>query len=188
MRLIGLDTETTGFDASTGDRIVEIALRTYDMATRELVDSYIQRIDPDRNIPASAQAVHGISYDMLVGQPKWEDVAPEVKRRLDDAQIMVAHNMGFDGPFIGFELLRVGLALPTAEPFCTMENARWACPDGKYPSLAELCFALGVPFDIAKAHGAEYDTDKMVECFWRGLDRGVYAPALLLCVQAGRRG
>lgn len=174
MRIVGGDTETTGFEAPEGHRIVEIALRVYDSTTRKLVDSFISRIDPERNIPAAAQAVHGISYEELVGQPKWDDIAPKVFQLLDSCDVMVFHNMGFDAPFIGHELLRVGQQLPRALPYCTMENARWACPDGKYPRLEELCFALGVPFDRASAHGAEYDTDKMMECLWAGIDRGFY--------------
>lgn len=179
MKLIGLDTETTGLDASEGHRLVEVAILTYDFATRRLEDVYVQRIDPDRNIPAAASAVHGITYEMLTGCPKWEDVAPIVKAKLDAGTVAVAHNMGFDAPFLGHELLRAGQPLPTFEAFCTMENGRWATPDGKSPRLEELAFALGIEFDPTKAHGAEYDTQKMMECFFAGLDRGFYrVPAL----------
>lgn len=185
MLITGLDLETTGIEQADGHRIIEVALLTYDAKTRKLVDSYIQRIDPERAISAGAQDVHGISYEELVGCPKWADVAPEVKKRLDAVDVMVAHNMGFDGPFVGAELLRVGIDLPDVHPFCTMADARWACPDGKYPKLGELCFALGVEYDPSKAHGASYDTEVMMECFWRGLDRGFYTlPELTLKVAA----
>jgi DNA polymerase-3 subunit epsilon len=179
LQLAGVDIESTGLEVDKGDRIIEIAILTYDFASRALVDKYVQRIDPDRSISAKAQEVHGISYNELVGCPKWEDVAATVKSKLDDVQVAVAHNMSFDGPFIGTELLRLGYDLPRFEPFCTMENARWACPFGKYPSLEELCFALQVPYDRASAHAADYDVSVMMECFWRGLDRGFYRlPAL----------
>lgn len=184
MLIAGVDTETTGFDATAGHRMVEIAIVTYDFATRKMVDNYTQRIDPDRSIPAAAQAVHGIAYEDLVGMPKWEDIASIVRAKLDAASVVVAHNMGFDGPFIGNELLRVGETLPGFEPFCTMENARWACPDGKYPKLGELCFALGVPYDPASAHGASYDVEVMMACFWAGLDRGFYRLPALTAVTA----
>lgn len=173
------DTETTGFDASEGHRIVEVCLLTYDFHTRKLEHGYIQRIDPDRNIPAAASAVHGITYEMLTGCPKWEDVAGRVAAQLNSWRVGVFHNAGFDVPFFGHELLRVGQPLPGFQAFCTMENGRWATPDGKSPKLAELCFALGVEFDPGKAHGAEYDTTKLAECFFAGLDRGFYkVPAL----------
>ena len=174
MLIVGLDTETTGLEQEKGHRIIEIAMLTYDLETRALVDTWVQRVDPERSIDPGAQAAHGISYSELVGQPKWDDVAGEVSRRLGTAELLIAHNMGFDGPFIAAELLRVGLEVPNVHSLCTMENARWACPDGKLPRLGELCFALGVDYDPAKAHGAEYDVSVMMASFFKGLDRGFY--------------
>lgn len=174
MLITGLDTETTGLDQADGHRIIEIALLTYDSDTRKLVDKYVQRIDPERAIAAAAQAVHGIAYSELVGEPKWDAVAPIVVNKLRGTSLAVAHNMNFDGPFIGAELHRVGQPIPTFDLFCTMENGRWACADGKSPKLLELCFALGVKYDPTKAHAAEYDVMQMMECLWRGIDRGFY--------------
>lgn len=174
MKIIGLDTETTGLDQEKGHRIIEIAMLTYEL-DGTLTDKWVQRIDPQRSIDPGAQAAHGISYTELVGQPKWEDVAKEVQRRLGTADLLVAHNMGFDGPFIAAELQRVGLQVPNVHSLCTMENARWACPDGKLPRLGELCFALGVDYDAAKAHAAEYDVSVMMDCFFRAHKRGFYA-------------
>ncbi|WP_219588310.1 3'-5' exonuclease [Ralstonia pickettii] len=172
--ITGLDTETTGLEQADGHRIIEIALLEYDFDSRKLVDKFVQRIDPERSISAGSQAVHGITYEELVGCPKWQDVAGEVHARMQRSDLVIAHNMGFDGPFVGGELLRVGVGLPEIEPFCTMENARWACPDGKFPKLMELCFALGIEYDPAAAHAAEYDVDRMMRCFFAGLDRGFY--------------
>lgn len=174
MKIIGLDTETTGLDQEKGHRIIEIALLTYDLDTHKLVDRWVQRIDPERAIDPGAQAVHGIGYSDLVGCPKWDDLAPEIAKRLGTAGLLVAHNMGFDGPFIAAELVRVGIDVPNVHSLCTMENARWATPDGKSPRLGELCFALGVDYDPAKAHGADYDVQVMMDCFFKGLDRGFY--------------
>jgi len=185
MLIAGLDTETTGLEQADGHRIIEIAILTYDSKSRKLVDKYVQRIDPERSIQASAQEVHGISYNELVGCPKWEEVAPTIEAKLNAAGLLVAHNMDFDGPFIAAELLRVGMKVPDRTSFCTMENARWACPDGKFPKLQELCFALGVEYDPALAHSAFYDVEVMIKCFFRGLDRGFYVvPDLDLKVAA----
>lgn len=173
MKIIGLDTETTGLDQEKGHRIIEIAMLTYEL-DGTLVDRWVQRIDPQRSIDPGAQAAHGISYTELVGQPKWEDVAEEVQRRVGTADLLVAHNMGFDGPFIAAELQRVGLQVPNVPSLCTMENARWACPDGKLPRLGELCFALGVDYDPAKAHAADYDVQVMMASFFRAYERGFY--------------
>lgn len=174
MKILGLDLETTGLDAADGHRVIEIACLTYDSTTRKLVDRYVQRIDPERPITPKAQEVHGISYNELVGQPKWDSVAPEVHKRLAAADMMVAHNAAFDVPFVEAELIRVGLPLPIRETFCTMENGRFASFDGKYPRLQELCFAFGVDYNPKKAHAADYDAVVMMECLWSGITRGVY--------------
>jgi DNA polymerase-3 subunit epsilon len=185
MRIIGLDTETTGLEQEKGHRIIEIALLTYDLDTQTLVDKYVQRIDPERSIDPGAQAAHGISYAELVGQPKWEDVAQDIADRIGTADLLIAHNMGFDGPFIAGEMNRIGVNVPDIHSLCTMENARWACPDGKLPRLGELCFALGVPYDPSAAHAAEYDVEVMMKAFFQGLDRGFYQLPKELRAMAG---
>lgn len=182
-KILGFDTETTGVKADDGDKIIEVALLTYDSLTRKLVDSYIQRIDPERSITAAAQEVHGIAYSELVGKPKFRDLAPEMLRRFQDADMVVAHNLPFDAGFFLYEFAAVGLALPSKPSIDTMEMGRWACFDGKYPKLGELCFALGVPYDPAAAHAADYDVDRMMECLWRGLDRGFYTAPIDLALK-----
>ena len=172
---VGLDLETTGLDQADGHRIIEIAMITYDLQTRQVLERYEQRIDPDRSVPTASIDVHGITYDMLVGCPKWEDVAPEIARRLAETEFFIAHNAAFDGPFLAGELQRVGLLPPGVKCYCTMENARWATPNGKLPRLEELCFALGVDYDRAKAHAATYDVERTMECLFRGMDRGFYS-------------
>ncbi|WP_151708850.1 3'-5' exonuclease [Acinetobacter brisouii] len=169
-----LDTETTGLSQEDGDKIIEIALLSYDLGARKLTDRYVQRFNPNRAISAEAQAVHGISLNDLVGCPTWEDEAHEVHRRIQGSQLLVAHNFGFDGPFIAGEIARLGLAVPQVPSFCTMENGRWATFDGKLPKLQELCFCLGVQYDTSAAHAADYDTEVMAECLFRGIDRGVF--------------
>jgi DNA polymerase-3 subunit epsilon len=174
MNIIVLDTETTGLKQEAGHKIIEIALLTYDLDSEKLIDTWVQRFDPQMPIDPGAQAVHGIAYSDLAGCPTWEDMAQEISDRMTKGNLLVAHNMSFDGPFIGCELQRVGVDVPDVHSFCTMENARWACPDGKMPKLLELAFALGVEYDKGKAHAAEYDVLVTAECFFRGLKRGFY--------------
>lgn len=169
-----LDTETTGVNQAKGDKIIEIALLNYDLDSRKLVDRFVERINPERPIDPSAQAVHGITSEMLVGCHKWEYVADEVHRYLSDSNLLVAHNFGFDGPFIAGELIRVGKSVPNTPSYCTMENGRWATFNGKSPKLSELCFALGVKYDTSAAHAADYDTEVLAECLFAGLDRGFF--------------
>ena len=174
MKLIGLDLETTGLEQADGHRIIEIAMLTYDLDTRKRESCFIHRIDPERAIDPKAQAVHGIAYDDLVGCTKWDALAPAIATYMSQGDLLIAHNMGFDGPFLAAELMRAGLEVPNISSFCTKEDARWACPDGKYPKLSELCWSLGVEYDQAKAHGAEYDVEVMMESFFRAYERGFF--------------
>jgi DNA polymerase-3 subunit epsilon len=174
MKIIGLDIETTGLKQEAGHRIIEIAMLTYDAESEALLDTFVQRIDPERAIDPMAQKVHGISYEELVGCPKWPEVAPRVADKLNGADLMVVHNLSFDQPFIAGELRRIGIKAPSVPGFCTMRNGRWACFNGKFPKLGELCFALSVAYDKEKAHGAEYDVEVMMQCFFEGVRRNFY--------------
>lgn len=174
MILTGTDIETTGLNQEDGHKIIEICFLHYDLATRKLVDSYTQRINPERSIDPKAQAVHGIGLSDLLSMPTWSDVHEDIYNHMEKTDLLIAHNMKFDGPFIALELMRSVGSVPKVETFCTMENARWATPLGKNPNLGELCFALGVPYDKSKAHSAEYDVDCMMACFFAGYDRGFY--------------
>lgn len=178
MKVIGVDTETTGLDQAKGHRIIEIAMVLADVdparSEIEVLDKYIQRINPARAIDPDAEAVHKISIADLLGKPDWTKVAPEITKWMGKGEALVAHNMAFDGPFIAAELLRVGIMPPTPPVFCTMENARWATAFGKYPRLAELCWSLKIDYDRSLAHAAEYDVMVTLKCLHRGLQRNFY--------------
>lgn len=171
-RVVGLDIETTGLDAATGDKIIEIAMIT--MENGVLVDKYCKRVDPKRPIDPKAQAVHGISYAELVGCPTFEEIADEVHERIAAADRVIIHNADFDAPFVAIELNNCGKELPSVDVFCTMQNARWATPDGKYPKLGELCFAMDVDYDPDAAHAALYDVGVMLKCYFRALRQGFF--------------
>lgn len=171
----GLDTETSGLDQSEGHRIIELATILYELESGEQKGKWVQRINPERSISPGAQAVHGITFEELVGCPTWPEVAPKLVRVLKASDLVVAHNGStFDMPFIGMELLRIGLEIPNVPCVDTCLEARWATPLGKLPNLGELCFALGVAYNPAEAHAAAYDTQKMMECFFRGLRKGFF--------------
>ncbi len=169
--ILGLDTETTGF-INPDHRIVEV----YNGLWRngQKIFEYEQRIDPERGMPADAQRVHGISAHDLFGKPTWDKVAPAQMKVLSKAHMVVAHNADFDWGFFDQEFKRVGMKLPDIPVFCTMTEGVWATPDGKSPRLEELCFACEVEYDPAAAHAARYDVDKMMECFFKGLEWGFF--------------
>jgi len=174
MIVTGVDIETTGLNQEEGHRIIEICFRHYDLASKKLIDTFTRRINPKRSIDPKAQAVHGISLSELVTEPTWDDLDKDVAFHMAKSDLLIAHNMKFDGFFIAMELLRTTGEVPPVDTYCTMENGRWATSLGKSPNLGELCFALDVPYDRTKAHSAEYDVDVTMSCFFRGLDMGFY--------------
>lgn len=175
--LAGIDIETTGLEI--GDhRIVELYIGLW-RPTGELVYEYEQRIDPQRAIAADAQRVHGISSHDLIGKPIWSTVAPIALKVIEKADGIVWHNGDeFDGKFLEYEFKRASLAMPARPAVDTMKNGVWATPDGKKPSLGELCFACGVDYDPAQAHAAAYDVTKMMDCYFKALDWGFFEPVI----------
>lgn len=178
MRFLGLDTETTGLDVEKGHRIVEICADLYewDFVSEpcRVGRGYTQRINPERPIDAAARAVHGISSVDLRGCPTWEKVAPTVHKLLSSADYLIAHNAPFDVSFVGTQLVQAGLEPPNIQVFCTMDRGRFASPYGEPPNLGRLCWALGVEYDDSKAHAADFDVSVMMQCFFRGVDWGVF--------------
>lgn len=173
--IAGFDIETTGLDQAEGHKIIEVALKLYDLDTREAKGSFIQRINPERSIAIEAQRVHGISIDELTHEPTWDIVGPKLAKIMNHCDYTVAHNgVGFDMPFLTGELLRIGAPLPKTRCIDTMLQASWATPNGKKPNLGELCYALEVDYDPEKAHSALYDVEVMMESFFKGYDLGFF--------------
>ena len=175
MIIAGADIETTGLEP--GDhRIIEIYVglwRSEDPS--EPYAEYFQRIHPMRSILPGAQAVHHISITDLEREPTFESVAPAFRAFIESADLVVGHNWrGFDAPFIETELRRVGLSALTTPTFDTMLEGRFATPVGAVPNLGALCWACEVEYDPTKAHAAEYDVRKMMECFFRGREWGFF--------------
>lgn len=170
----GIDTETTGL-LDPDHRIIEVYAGLWQNG--KLIDAYEQRIDPQRSIALEAQRVHGISTGDLFGKPTWADISPDLMAFMSRADVYVAHNGdGFDFPFIDMEMKRVNHpTLPKKPTFDTMLGGIWATHNGKSPRLEELCFACGVDYDKVLAHAAAYDVDRMMECFFKGLDWGFFS-------------
>lgn len=179
MIVAGIDLETTGL-LDPEHRIIEVAILRfeYDPVSKvhTQVGSGLWRINPERTIEAKARAVHGISESDLIGKPNFRGVANEIAGALMGVDIGVAHNgLDFDFPFLLQEFERERLDPPNFTPFDTMLEGRFATPMGSVPNLGALCFACGVPYDRSQAHGALYDVQVMMECFFFGLRRGCFA-------------
>lgn len=179
MLVVGVDTETTGLKYHKGDRIIEVCFDLYDFNpdtnTMVHVRTVSQRINPQRSISADAQRVHGISMEDLREMPTWSEYSEKVQKILERADLLVIHNAEFDQEFIWGEQQAAGRPVTRDVPvYCTMENGRWATFDGKKPSLRELAWVLGVPYDPSAAHAADYDTKVMMECWHRGVKLGFF--------------
>lgn len=190
VRVAVLDTETTGLprgDDLNNHRIIEIAVSMYSTTDngethRKIGDTWVKRCNPLRSIDKGAEQVHGISLMSLKSEPEFVDIAPKLKQILDFCDIIVAHNLEFDMPFIMDELSRSGqdiLFLGDKEAFCTMKDGRAATAMGKLPSLKEICFATGVEYDDTEAHAADYDTEVLAAAFWNGVKSGLFKPQRL---------
>lgn len=168
MKLVaGIDIETTGLEWKDGHKIIEIALCVRNLENGDLVKDIVKRFNPRRSMSEAAFKVHGISLEELTTQPLFQDFCEPFVKVLERLDLIVAHNgIGFDIPFIAHELKENGFDMPKIPIIDTMTEARWATEDGKMPSLKELAFACGFDYDLSRAHGALYDTDLMMKCFF----------------------
>src|SRR4051812_38939474 len=106
MREIVFDTETTGLDPANGHRLIEIGC--IELINRIPSGQVFHRyVNPERDVPAEAFAIHGISGDSLKDKPRFATIADELIAFFGDAPL-VAHNALFDLGFINAELERAG--------------------------------------------------------------------------------
>ena len=123
MRQIVLDTETTGLDPATGDRIVEIgAVELFNhLPTGQ---TYHQYLNPERTMPTEAFDVHGLSDDFLRDKPKFAAIAPAFLAFIAGSQLVI-HNASFDLKFLNAELTLAGHPqLPPSRAIDTVAMAR----------------------------------------------------------------
>lgn len=163
MREIVLDTETTGFDPETGDRIVEIGgveLFNHLPTGR----TYHQYINPERDMPAGAFEVHGLSAEFLSDKPVFAAVGQAFVDFVGDARLVI-HNASFDMKFLNHELKRAGLAgIAWERAVDTLAIARQRFP-GAPASLDALCRRFGVDNSRREKHGALLDSEILAEVY-----------------------
>ena len=156
-RQIVLDTETTGLDPKTGDRIVEIGcVEILDlMPTGQTYQAYI---NPERPMSASASDITGLSDDFLKDFPRFCDLADDFMAFIGEAPLVI-HNAAFDVGFINAELARLERApLNPARIIDTLAIARKKFP-GQPNSLDALCKRLNVDNTSRTKHGALLDSE-----------------------------
>jgi len=163
MREIVFDTETTGLDPLQGDRLVEIGCI-------ELVNRFPSGkvfhcyFNPERDMPAQAQAIHGLTSEFLSDKPAFAHKAAELIDFLGDAQL-VAHNAMFDLAFLNAELERAGHATVERERMVdTLLIARRKHP-GSANRLDDLCLRYAVDNSRRTKHGALLDAELLAEIY-----------------------
>ncbi len=156
MREIVLDTETTGLDPRSGDRVVEIGCveLNFHVPTGRELHLYI---NPERDMPEEAFAIHGISEDFLKDKPIFGDIVDEFLEFLGDDAALVIHNAPFDAKFLNWELEALKKPpIPATRLIDTLEIARKKYPGGSN-SLDALCRRFDVDLSVREKHGAVID-------------------------------
>jgi DNA polymerase-3 subunit epsilon len=168
MREIVFDTETTGLDPLQGDRLVEIGCI-------EIVNhfptgkTFHRYINPERDVPATAFAVHGLSAEFLRAHPCFVEVAEELLEFIGDAPL-IAHNASFDLGFLNAELDRVGKPLVGRDRLVdTLLLARRKFPNGPN-RLDDLCVRFSVDNSRRTKHGALLDAELLAEVYLELID------------------
>jgi DNA polymerase-3 subunit epsilon len=163
MREIVLDTETTGLDPATGDRIVELgAVEIVNhMPTGRTFHAYV---NPQREVPEEAVGVHGLTTAFLADKPVFAAVAAEFAAFIGDARVVI-HNAAFDIRFLNAELGWCGRpSIPWARALCTLELAKRRFP-GANNTLDALCRRFGVDNSNRTKHGALLDSELLAEVY-----------------------
>ena len=163
MREIVLDTETTGFDPETGDRIVEIGaveLSGHVPTGR----TYHQYINPARSMPQEAFEVHGLGDEFLADKPLFREISQAFLNFVGDAKLVI-HNAAFDMKFLNAELSWIGLPkLPYDRAIDTLDIARRKFP-GSPASLDALCRRFAIDNSARTLHGALLDSEILAEVY-----------------------
>ncbi len=165
MRLIVLDTETTGLNPKLGDRIIEIGC--VEVLSRAITDRQFHAyVNPERDIDEGASRVHGLTREDLMSKPKFAEIAREFLDYVRGAELVI-HNADFDVEFLDLELGRAKLgriADHVAKITDSLGMARELHP-GKKNSLDALCERYLIDHSNRKLHGALLDARLLAECF-----------------------
>lgn len=163
LREIVLDTETTGLDPRKGDRLIEVGC--VELLNRIPTGREFHRfVNPERDVPAEAEAVHGISTSFLLDKPLFSAIADEFLAFVGD-DLLVIHNAAFDVGFLNAELARLGKGeIPMVRVVDTLQLARRKHPAGPN-SLDALCKRYGIDNSKRTKHGALMDSLLLAEVY-----------------------
>ncbi len=163
VREIVLDTETTGLDPATGDRLVELGCVEL-LNSIPTGETFHRHIDPERDVPHEAFRIHGLSTEFLRGKPKFAEIAGEFLDFIGDSKLII-HNAEFDMKFLNTELRRIEFPPLTSDRVLdTLALARRKHP-GAPASLDALCARYGIDNSRRTKHGALLDSEILAEVY-----------------------
>ena len=162
MRELVIDTETTGLDPHDGHRICEVAV--IELMNHLPTGRYFHRyVNPERDMPEGALAVHGLTSEFLTKHPGFAAHADELIEFLGPDQLVI-HNADFDLAFLNMELKRVGRG-PLAQPVIdTLTLARRKFP-GQPANLDALCRRFAIDLSAREKHGARIDGELLAAVY-----------------------
>ena len=164
-RQIILDTETTGLHPNQGDRLVEIGC--IELVNRRPTGNHLHfYINPERDMPEAAAAIHGLRDDFLKDKPIFANVAEEIISFSKGAEVII-HNAAFDLGFLDMEFKRLGMESFTSiigGVIDTLTDAQKMFP-GKRNRLDDLCNRFGIKNDHRTLHGALLDAKLLAEVY-----------------------
>src|SRR6476646_168348 len=165
MRQIVLDTETTGLNPRSGDRIIEIGC--VELVNRQLTgNNFHSYLNPERDSEEGALAVHGLTTEFLADKPKFAEIADALRDYVAGAEIII-HNAPFDVGFLDAEFARLNVPRfrdHVGEIIDTLVRAKEMHP-GKRNSLDALCDRYGVSNAHRTLHGALLDSALLADVY-----------------------
>ena len=170
MKIIVLDTETTGLEPSEGHRIIELAC--LELSGRRPTGRHFHRfLNPERLVDIAATQVHGLTAEDLLDKPRFADVADEFLEFVEGGELLI-HNAPFDVAFLNAELERIGR--PRIESVCSVQDTLAMARDlhpGQKNSLDALCGRYAIDNARRTLHGALLDAQLLADV-WIAMTRG----------------
>lgn len=166
MRIISLDTETTGLNPEKGDKITEIGC--IEIINRKITENIFHTyLNPEREVSDAAKAITGLELKFLKNKPKFEEKIDELLKFLDNSDKIIIHNADFDINFINSELNNINHNIKSIEKnftiFDTLKFARKIHP-GKKNSIDALCNRYKIRQNRT-LHGALIDAELLAKIF-----------------------
>ncbi len=159
---VALDVETTGLSPKNGDRVIEIGAVA--IKNQGIIAEFSSLIDVDKRIPLRVQQVHGITNEMLEGEPKPYEVLPEFHKFIAGS-ILIAHNASFDIRFLRHEFALLDMSLNN-QSLCTLKMSRKQYPNLPNHKLETVSrFLLGKSCEQMQMHRA-LDDAKLAGMIW----------------------